>query len=171
MSATTGKSDALFWREFGLILGLLVLFFFAMIVLARIIGGAALERIANSENAVSARIAPVAQVRMGDPSKTTAAPAAMPAQPAAAAAPKSGEEVYNTVCMACHVTGAANAPKLGDKAAWEPRVSQGMPAMVANVLKGKGAMPPKGGNPALTEAEIQSAVKFMLEKTGVSAGG
>ena len=72
--------------------------------------------------------------------------------------------------MACHATGAANAPKLGDKAAWEPRVGQGLAGLISSVVKGKGAMPPKAGNPTLTDADIEAGVKYMLEKTGVSAG-
>ena len=180
MSATDSKSDAKFWREFGLVLGLLFLFFVAMIVLARAVGGAALDRIANAEGDVLARIAPVAEVRVGDPSKTTAAaPSAAPvAAPAAgaksgaqvAAAAKSPEQVYNSACMACHTTGAANAPKLGDKAAWEPRVGQGFDGLVTSVINGKGAMPPKAGNPSLSKADIEAGVKYILEKAGVSAG-
>ena len=124
------------------------------------------------------RIATVAEVQVGDPTKVTAAAPAAPvaAAPKAdggtqvAAAAKSPEQVYNTACMACHATGAANAPKLGDKGAWEPRVGQGLAALVSSVVNGKGAMPPKAGNPTITEADIEAAVKYMLEKTGVSAG-
>ena len=64
--------------------------------------------------------------------------------------------------MACHVTGAANAPKLGDKAAWAPRIKTGTEALYASVLKGKGAMPPKGGNAALSDADVKAAVDYMV---------
>ena len=70
-----------------------------------------------------------------------------------------GKEVYNKSCAACH---AALSPKLGDKAAWEPRLKQGNDALVAAVVKGKGAMPAKGGNASLSEADIKVAVEYMV---------
>jgi cytochrome c5 len=81
---------------------------------------------------------------------------------AAPAAANDGKSVYDKTCAMCHAQGVANAPKLGDKAAWAPRIGQGVPAMVAIVVKGKGAMPPKAGNAALTEAEIKAGVEYML---------
>ena len=70
-----------------------------------------------------------------------------------------GKEVYNKSCAACHT---ALSPKLGDKAAWEPRLKQGSDALVAAVVKGKGAMPAKGGNASLSEADIKVAVDYMV---------
>ena len=64
----------------------------------------------------------------------------------------------------------AGAPKVGDKAAWEPRMGQGMDALVSAALKGKGAMPAKGGNAGLSDADIKSAVEYMLEKSGMTPG-
>jgi len=168
------KADDIFYREFGVILSLLVLFTVCMFILANHIGGNAFEAMQNTKSAVMERIAPIGQVRVGDANKVVAVEASesvqvATAQPAAAASSaKSGEAVYNAGCLACHGTGAAGAPKLGDKAAWEPRVSQGLDAMVANAIKGKGAMPPKGGNPSWSDEEIQNAIKFILEKTGLS---
>jgi len=69
---------------------------------------------------------------------------------------------YRTACMACHASGAAGAPKLGDKAAWKPRIAQGMDTLVKHALKGKGAMPPKGGRMDLTDAQIKSTVAYMV---------
>ena len=90
----------------------------------------------------------------------TAAPA--PAAPqTAAAAGGAGQALYQQACMACHATGAANAPKLGDKAAWAPRIAQGLPTLVTNAIKGKGAMPPKGGSTA-SDADIKAAVEYMV---------
>ncbi|MGP1678416.1 MAG: c-type cytochrome [Burkholderiales bacterium] len=97
------------------------------------------------------------------PGKTAAA-AAAPAQ-SAAAAPASGKidgkKIYDTTCVACHATGVAGAPKAGDKAAWAPRLKAGMNALYANALKGKNAMPPKGGNAALADAEVKAAVDYL----------
>ncbi|MBL8332043.1 MAG: cytochrome c5 family protein [Rubrivivax sp.] len=73
-----------------------------------------------------------------------------------------GKAVYDKACVACHASGVANAPKLGDKAAWAPRVGAGKDALVATVIKGKGAMPPKGGASNLKDDEIKAAVEYML---------
>jgi cytochrome c5 len=70
-----------------------------------------------------------------------------------------GKVVYDKTCAVCH---AALSPKLGDKAAWKPRLKQGADALVVSVLTGKGAMPAKGGNAALSEADIRAAVEYML---------
>jgi cytochrome c5 len=91
---------------------------------------------------------------------TATAPAAAAPAPVVASA-GAGEALYKQACSVCHVAGVAGAPKFGDKAAWAPRVATGVDALVASVIKGKGAMPPKGGT-AASEADIKSAVEFML---------
>ena len=82
-----------------------------------------------------------------------------------------GEQVYQTACFACHLSGVAEAPKLDDPAAWEPRLGQGMAGLLQSVINGKGAMPPKGGFTHLTEDELRNAIGFMLDQAGMSAGG
>ena len=72
---------------------------------------------------------------------------------------------YRTACMACHASGAAGAPKTGDKAAWKARIAAGMDTMVTNAIKGKGAMPPKGGRPNLTDAQIKAVVEYMVAES------
>ncbi|MDO9202151.1 MAG: c-type cytochrome [Hydrogenophaga sp.] len=90
----------------------------------------------------------------------TATPA--PAAPASATvAAGAGEALYKQACAVCHVAGVAGAPKLADKAAWAPRLALGVDGLTASVIKGKGAMPPKGGS-AASDADIQSAVTYML---------
>ena len=115
--------------------------------------------------------APAAAPAAGSTPAAAATPAAPPAaaaaatpaatQTAAAGAAGSGEALYKQTCVTCHGTGVANAPKLGDKAAWAPRIQQGLPVVVANAIKGKGAMPPKGGSSA-SDAEIRAAVEYMV---------
>jgi cytochrome c5 len=113
--------------------------------------------------AVAARIQPVGRVEFGP--VMAGAPAAAPAAKAGAkAGPADGKSTYNTVCMACHASGVANAPKLGDKAAWAPRVKTGMDALLQSVIKGKGAMPPKAGT-SLTDAELRAAIDFMVSQS------
>ncbi|MFZ5558957.1 MAG: c-type cytochrome [Pseudomonadota bacterium] len=93
-----------------------------------------------------------------------AAPAAAPAAEKKAAA-ADGEAVYGKACVACHATGAAGAPKLGDKAAWAPRIAQGSDALYASAIKGKGVMPAKGGMATLSDAEVKAAVDFLVAKS------
>ena len=78
---------------------------------------------------------------------------------------KTGEQVFQAQCTACHTSGAVGAPKLGDEAAWAPRVKTGYDALIASALKGKGNMPPQGGGDA-TDFEIGRAVVFMANKSG-----
>jgi len=88
---------------------------------------------------------------------------AAPAPAAQALAVKAdGKNVYESTCMACHGAGVANAPKFGDKKAWAPRLHHGVDELYQTALKGKGAMPPKGGNLTLSETEVRAAVDYML---------
>lgn len=82
---------------------------------------------------------------------------------AVAAGPKSGSEVYNSVCMACHDTGAAGSPKRGDAAAWASRLEQGMATLYEHSLSGIRGMPAKGGNPKLSDDEVKLAVDYIVE--------
>ncbi len=79
---------------------------------------------------------------------------------------KTGEQVYKAVCAGCHDSGAAGAHKFADAAAWSAPNATGLQSMVANVVKGKGAMPAKGGNPALDDFEITRAVVYMANSAG-----
>jgi len=73
----------------------------------------------------------------------------------------SGKAIYDSTCVGCHASGVAGAPKLGDAAAWGARMKAGLPALVASAIKGKGVMPPRGGNPKLSDAQVQAAVAYM----------
>ncbi|HDR9482555.1 TPA: c-type cytochrome [Burkholderia aenigmatica] len=94
----------------------------------------------------------------------TAAPA-VPAAPAAASPARSGEVIYSSVCFACHATGAAGAPKVGDKGEWLPRIAQGDATLLHHALLGFKAMPPRGGCSACSDAEIKAAVSYMTAKS------
>ncbi len=106
------------------------------------------------------RIRPVGTVAVATP-----APAG-----SEAAQPKSGAEVVASICGSCHQSGVLNAPKIGDKAAWEARLAQGMDTLVDNAVNGLNAMPAKGGNPNLSEQEIRNAIVQMLADSGLEAG-
>lgn len=105
---------------------------------------------AGASDEADARIQPVARVEL------------QKAAPAAGGKARDGATVYNTVCMACHGSGAAGAPKAGDKSAWAPRIAKGTAALVKSAIAGKGAMPPKGGNADLTDAEMKAAVEHLV---------
>jgi cytochrome c5 len=96
--------------------------------------------------------------------QAAAAPGATGAAKPAAGGAADGKKIYESTCTACHATGVANAPKLGDKAAWAPRIKQGTDALLQSALKGKGAMPPKGGNAALSDADLRAALEFMVSQ-------
>lgn len=91
-----------------------------------------------------------------------AAPVQVAAAEPAKAGKVDGKKVYEGLCAACHATGAAGAPKTGDKAAWKPRVAQGADTLHQHAIKGIRAMPAKGGNPALSDAEVTAAVDHMV---------
>lgn len=105
------------------------------------------------------RVKPVGQVNVG--------PIEIVAQ--AAAAPKSGKEIFETVCTACHSMGVLGAPKYGDKPSWEPRIAKGEATLVQSALNGFNKMPARGGQPTLSDEEIKATVQYMLAAVGASS--
>lgn len=133
---------------------------------------------ATSNKAVAERIKPVGSTPDIEKGPSPVAPVAAPAPLTAATAPASdakgdakaapggnGKAVYDASCQACHGAGVASAPKLGDKAAWAPRIGAGAAAMHTSALKGKNAMPAKGGNVSLSEADVKAAVDYMIAQS------
>ncbi|PNU20993.1 cytochrome c5 family protein [Geothermobacter hydrogeniphilus] len=84
--------------------------------------------------------------------------------PVAGWAAPNGEAIYHKACSVCHNTGIAGAPQLGNKAAWKERIAEGTDAMTRTAIKGKGAMPARGGHAELSDAEVRAAVEYMMEK-------
>ncbi len=105
-----------------------------------------------SPDAVAARIRPVAAEDYS--LKDANAPKVL----------QSGEAIYTSACAACHGTGAAGAPKMGDAAGWGSRIALGYEALLKTAIAGKGAMPAKGGNPSLSDAEVKAAVDYIVEQ-------
>ena len=103
------------------------------------------------------------------------APATAPSAPAAAAAPAAtaqpavasgkAQEIYQTSCFACHGTGAAGAPVLGDKAAWAPRIAQGMDTLVSHTINGFNAMPAKGLCFTCSDDDLKAVVEYMVAES------
>jgi len=79
---------------------------------------------------------------------------------------KAGTEIYNAACVACHASGAAGAPKMGDSGAWSKRIAQGYDTLVSHAIVGIRGMPAKGGNPALDDVEVARAVVHMANASG-----
>jgi cytochrome c5 len=107
-----------------------------------------------SADAVADRVRPVAEA--GFTLKDVNAPKVL----------QGGQAVYTAVCAACHGTGAAGAPKLGDAGAWSARLAQGYDTLVQHALQGIRAMPAKGGNPDLDDVEVARAVVYMANQGG-----
>jgi cytochrome c5 len=131
-----------------------------------------------TEELIAARIKPVGELNLatdGAADAPAASAAAAPAPAAGAQAPaatkgpvaaaRSGEEVYQQACAMCHTAGLAGAPRTGDKAAWQPRLAQGKPTLYEHAIKGFRAMPAKGGNASLSDAEVKAAVDHLAAKS------
>ena len=84
-----------------------------------------------------------------------------------AAASKTPEQVVADVCAGCHNSGVLGAPKVGDSGTWSKVMSAGMDAVLKNAIDGKGAMPPRGGNPSLTDDQVKDAINWMLNESGL----
>lgn len=111
--------------------------------------------------ATSAAPAPVAAPVAASNTASAAAATASPA-PTTAVASAAVPALYNQACVACHAAGVAGAPKLGDKAAWAPRLALGVDGLTASTIKGKGAMPARGGAAKASDAEIKAVVAYMV---------
>ena len=116
-------------------------------------GSSAVERIKPAGQAASVETPP-------EPVKIAVA-ASMPV--------RAGQEVYQTGCVACHGAGIAGAPKLGDKGQWAMRIAKGLDTLYTSSVNGvqgsTGVMPAKGGNPALSDAEVRAAVDYMVARS------
>ena len=151
----------------ALVIGIILLVQFAMGLYA---SRSPKDNPAMSPEEVAQRLQPVAKLEIDPNAPATPAPTAsvvvasvkVPAAAAKESPADSGKKTFEAVCNVCHGAGVAGAPKFGDKAAWAPRVKTGKEALYASALKGKGAMPPKGGNPSLGDADVKAAVDYMV---------
>ena len=135
----------------------LVFYFIADIVTSDIDAGGDARQARVEEN-----IKPVGQVNVG----SVPAPASGAAAETVAAGPRSGDQVYNASCLACHSTGVAGAPKLGDQAAWTARVAKGLDGLLATAVSGINAMPPKGTCADCSDEELKAAIEYILSQSG-----
>ena len=155
--------DKVFFGNFIGVLAALVVIAFVFFFLATSVTddlGPSQEEDARIEAKTLEIIKPVGQVNIG----TAPAPAA--SAPAAAAGPRSGEQIVNSHCAACHGTGVAGAPKIGDSAAWGPRAKQGIDTLLKHATNGLNAMPAMGTCADCSEDELKGAIEYMLSKSG-----
>lgn len=156
--------DKVFFANFGIVMSALFGIFFICILAARLIDSGDIHQDdAVAVARIEERIRPVGVV-VTDPAalvKVSAAPAARE--------PMSGEQVNARLCAGCHGAGVLGAPKTGDKTAWTARLSAAgeLDALVASSIKGKNAMPPKGGDASLSDDEVRAAVQYLLKQSGV----
>jgi len=167
-------TDRVFLKHFSMMIGLLVLVMFALIGLALYLysynpppGNP------QAQAQTEARIAPVGAVYAGD----TGRAALVAAQDAAKKAAEGqvayggtldGKTIFGNLCQTCHTNAATGAPVISDKAAWAPRVAEGLDTLVKHAIEGytgkSGIMPAKGGNPALTDAQVKATVQWMIDQ-------
>jgi cytochrome c5 len=165
------SQDKQFYSTFFTIMGGLAVLAIILVMIASNLTSEVAEY--KPDEVVLENIRPVGQVNVADKSTPAATPA--PAQTGTAAAdtateavvaqPKSGEQVYNGNCVACHGTGVAGAPKFGDAAAWAPRIAKGMDALLASATNGLNAMPPKGLCMACSTDELRGAIEYMVSNS------
>ena len=133
----------------------------AVVYLANQVGAGWKEPAPTAAAAAPAAKSPAVAAPAAVTSTSTATPPSAAAAPAAAGGTADGKGVYEKTCAVCHATGLAGAPKFGDKAAWAPRIATGLNTLHNSALHGKNAMPPKGGNLALPDADVSAAVDYM----------
>lgn len=175
VSGSLTKSDQSFLRQFlMLIAGLSVLTVLLISLGWAIYNHEPKETNPEAAKLQASRIAPVGAVYAGDTGRAAMAAAAEAAAKAAASqvaygGTTDGKTIYENLCHSCHTAGVAGAPKLGDKAAWAPRLAQGMQTLVEHAINGyKGPdgnmMPAKGGNPSLTDEQVKAAVGWITDQ-------
>ncbi len=161
--------DKSFFDLFMLFIGALIGIVFGLVLLANYISGKTQQVFimdeANYQAQIDARIRPVGRVAL-DGETIENAGEVVKIEPVAEVL--SAVQVYNQACVACHGAGIAGAPKAGDGAAWAPRIALGEALLHQHALEGyqglAGYMPPKGGHTNLSDAEIISAVEYLVEQ-------
>jgi cytochrome c5 len=169
------KQDTHFFNTFSLVIGLLVVIALILFAVGRIVGGGLQHEYVLEDQEyikrVQDRVQPFAREAISgkDNRDLTIQPNAAVAQaaPAPVAEPKTGQELFQQTCSTCHGQGLVGAPKVGDAAAWKPRIAKGKATLYEHALKGftgtSGTMPPKGGS-AAPDALVQQAVDYMVSQ-------
>ena len=169
------NKDIVFFRNFSVTVGALAFLMVVFLAAARTVADSSKPE-ADDPVAVEQRTAPVGRlVTEREEAEVTAETTVAGAAPGAAAGAggaqgSDGAGIYSGVCVSCHGSGIPGIPQVGDAAAWSERVAKGKDALYANAINGYTGtsgipMPAKGGNPALSDAEVQAAVDYMVENS------
>jgi cytochrome c5 len=167
------QHDQQFFDSFMLVIGILIGVGVGLFFLVRAIAidtqGTYIKDDPAVQAAIEDRIKPVGKVLLAGAAELEAAAAAAVSTPAPVATVMTGPQVYNAACIVCHAPpGVGGAPPLGDAAAWGPRIAKGLDTLHMHALMGfqgdKGFMPPKGGRPDLSDAEIMAAVDYITSQ-------
>jgi cytochrome c5 len=163
--STPDSSDTHFFNSFSVVLGILVAFAILLFAFARVMGRdyQSAEQLDDPliKKTAEQNTMPFGREAIAGQDNSALAAAVAPPTTGAAAVPASGEDAFKQVCSACHGTGLNGAPKVGDHAAWGPRIAQGKDTLYAHAIAGKGNMPPKGGT-NWPDATIRLAVDYMV---------
>jgi len=152
--------DKVFFVNFSVVLGILTAIALFIGFVARLLAPHHAEHAGEQAAALAERVKPVTQAITSD-EELKKLSADKPAR-----APMSGDQVVAKVCGACHASGVLNAPKIGDAAEWNKRLGTegGLDGLIAAAINGKNAMPPRGGDPDLSDDEIKAAVSVLIGK-------
>ena len=159
------KQDQIFFRNFSLVVAGLGAMMVAFFVVAQVAGGGHQADAEHQAQMLAEMTAPVGRVAVaGEVSEPE--PAAMQL---AAADAVDGEKIYNGLCVACHGISGIGAPVVGDKAAWAPRIAQGMELLYDNAINGVvgagGALMPARGGGSFSDEEVKAAVDYMVDNS------
>jgi cytochrome c5 len=159
------SSDTHFFNSFSVVLGVLILFAIVLFGVARVVG-----KDTQGENVltdpllvkqVQQNTSPFAHVAIAGQDNSALAALSAPKAGAAAEVPTTGEQAFTQVCSACHGAGINGAPKVGDHAAWGPRIAQGKEALYTHAISGLRSMPPRGGSNR-PDATTRMTVDYMV---------
>lgn len=174
MSGPLSHTDSQFLKHFFSMIAALAAILILLAIFAHVINSNS-PKPANPglNKVVGERLAPVGGVYAGNTGQAALEQAKAAAEKAAAAqvaygGTTDGKTIFGDLCHTCHEAGIAGAPKLGDKAEWGPRIAQGIDTLVSHAIHGytgkTGVMPAKGGNPALTDAQVKATVEWMVSQ-------
>jgi len=152
-------SDMNFGNSFSALIAVALL---VAVIYALTAGRFAGDEAPGEPTAVTARVAPLGTLNTD--AATPAAPTPTAGEAVSAAADDPGAATYSKLCQACHASGAAGAPLLGNKEAWEPRIALGMDSLLQTVIDGKGAMPPRGTCGDCSDDDLRAAIEYMISK-------
>ncbi len=165
--------DKVFFRNFSITVIVLAVFMAVILVAARVIASVSLPKESDNVISIAERTAPVGRLVTAQDEPQKQEPVVAAASDTDSAPPPAvagGEAIYSGLCISCHGSGIPGIPQLGDAAAWVERIAKGKESLYANAINGYTGtsgipMPAKGGNPSLSDADVQAAVDYMLENS------